>query len=242
MADINRVERRYLSSDYAEKNPTWDSDDSPWKAQLVHKTLQARGIVPTSLCEVGCGAGGVLAALRGLYPQCKLFGFDIAPHATRFWSQHATADIEFQVGDFLEINKQVYDVLLLLDVIEHLENPFEFLTSLHGAAKHFLFIIPLDLSALSVLREQPILDQRRNVGHIHYFTKNLALSLLRECGHEIVSWHYSGAAIFAPRRRWKTRLALLPRLIAYFFNKDWGVRALGGETLIVLTASAPRPG
>jgi cyclopropane fatty-acyl-phospholipid synthase-like methyltransferase len=194
---------------------------------------------PASLCEVGCGAGGVLAALRSFYPRCKLSGYDIAPDAARFWPQHVESDIEFRVGDFLEINEQVYDVLLLLDVIEHLENPFEFLSRLHGAAAYFLFIIPLDLSALSVLREKPLLNQRRNVGHIHYFTKNLALSLLRECGYEIKSWHYSGAAFHAPKRTWRTRLASFPRRIAYFLNKDWGVRALGGETLIVLASSVP---
>lgn len=232
-------ESRYLTSDYLAHNPTWDREDSPWKAQLVHDTLQAHEIVPVSLCEVGCGAGGVLAALRGLYPRCKLSGYDIAPDATGFWQQYVKSDIEFRVGDFLEINKQTYEVLLLLDVIEHLENPFGFLERLHGAATYFLLIIPLDLSALNVLREKPLLNQRRNVGHIHYFTKDLALSLLRECGYEIISWHYSGAAFHSPQRTWRTRLASFPRRIAYFLGKDWGVRALGGETLIVLASSAP---
>jgi hypothetical protein len=31
-----------------------------------------------------------------------------------------------------------------------------------------------------------------------------------------------------------TRLGSIPRILAYSINKDWGVRLLGGETLIVL--------
>lgn len=31
----DRVARRYLTGDYAEKNPDWDSADSPWKTRLA---------------------------------------------------------------------------------------------------------------------------------------------------------------------------------------------------------------
>jgi hypothetical protein len=37
--------------------------------------LQAHGMVPALLCEVGHVAGGVLAALRSLYSRCKLTGY-----------------------------------------------------------------------------------------------------------------------------------------------------------------------
>jgi len=28
---------KYMSDDYVEKNPSWDMEDSPWKAGYVHK-------------------------------------------------------------------------------------------------------------------------------------------------------------------------------------------------------------
>ena len=175
-----------------------------------------------------------MVELRQFYPQAELFGYEIAPDATKFWSDYAQEKIDFQLGDFLTINKRNYDVILLLDVIEHIADPFQFLSQLHGVARYYLLHIPLDLSAITVLREQPLLNVRHQVGHIHYFTKNLALSLVEECGYKIINWQYSGAAFNAARRTWKTKLASFPRAIAYNVNKDLGVRALGGETLFVL--------
>lgn len=228
------VGRRYLDGDYAEKNPHWDMEDSPWKAERVYSLLQQNGISPRRVAEVGCGAGGVLAELRRKLPEAELHGFDIAPAAARFWLQHKWANIEFTTGDFLGSGTAPFDLLLVLDVLEHLENPFEFLAQLRHRAERFVFHFPLDLSAVSVLRESPLLHVRDKVGHIHYFTKGLALALLAECGYEVLDWKYTGAAFTAPQRSWKTRLAGLVRRLAYAANKDVGVRLMGGETLMVL--------
>jgi hypothetical protein len=81
---------------------------------------------------------------------------------------------------------------------------------------------------------------RNKVGHIHYYTKDLALALLDECDYQIVDWFYTGAAFTSPQRTWKTRIASLPRRLVYAINKDAGVRLLGGETLMVL-ACARKP-
>jgi len=75
---------------------------------------------------------------------------------------------------------------------------------------------------------------RTKVGHIHYFTKRLALALLEDCGYDMLKWCYTGAAFTSPQRTWKLKLASLPRRLAYSMSKDWGVRFLGGETLMVV--------
>ena len=228
------VESRYISSQYLSCNPSWDIEDSPWKAKKVFDILSSAAPQPKTICDVGCGAGGVLAELRFFFPDCELFGFEIAPGAATFWRKHESKNIHFHLGDvFQEIDRR-YDVLLLLDVIEHLENPFDFLARLRTRADLFVFHIPLDLSAISVIREQPLLHGREKVGHIHYFTKEIALCLLRECNYDVVDWRYTEASVSGPRRGWKTRLASLPRRLAYSIHKDLGVRCFGGETLMVL--------
>jgi len=121
-----------------------------------------------------------------------------------------------------------------LDVFEHVPNPFDFLSQLQGRADYYVFHIPLDLNAISVIREAPLLYVREKVGHIHYYTKGLALALLEECGYQIMDWSYTGASFNAPQRALKTRLAQIPRHLVYAINKDMGVRLLGGETLMVL--------
>lgn len=233
------IDERYTGRNYEEQNPTWDAEDSPWKAKQVDAIIRRHQIPATHIAEVGCGAGGVLASLRETRPEAELYGFDIAPALTRFWDRHTHARICFELGDFLQVNHRHFDVILLLDVLEHLANPFDFLARVRGQADHFVFHFPLDLSASAVLRESPLLDVRRKVGHLHSFTKGLALALLAEAGYAVVDWQYTGAAFTAPQRNWKTRLAGAVRMIAYAANKDVGVRLLGGETLIVLARPTP---
>ncbi len=231
---------KYLTNDYLKSNPTWDIEDSVWKSEFVVSILNSIEFTPGSICDVGCGAGGVLAALRGSYPYASFFGFDIAPDAARFWPQHKALNISFHVGDFLTLNSRQYDILLVLDVIEHLSDPFSFLINLQCFSTYYLFHFPLDMSAINVVREKPILRQRKIVGHIHYFTKNLALSLLNECGYNIIKWSYTGATFNSPQRTLKTILASVPRRLAYTLNKDLGARIFGGETLFVLARKQDR--
>ncbi len=228
------VTTRYLLHEYASKNPTWDIEDSSWKAQQVLRMLQLHHLVPNTIVDVGCGAGGVVAELGASLPGTKLHGFDIAPDAAAFWPQYSHSNIRFTLGDFFDLGIQHYDLMLVLDVIEHLPNPFEFLVRARGRATYHLFHFPLDLSAVSVLRETPLINVRDKVGHIHFYTKNLAHALVCDCGYEIVDWFYTGAYLAAPRRSWKTRMATLPRRIAYAIDKDAGVRLFGGETMMLL--------
>ena len=223
----------YESGDYLANNPTWDEEDSGWKAAQVLKTFNRNRITPKSIVEVGCGAGGILASLHDALPEVKYSGFEIAPDASKFWEKHATKKIAFEVYDFLEKKTEHFDVLLLLDVIEHVPNPFAFLSALRGRADYYVFHIPLDLSAISVARESPLLMVRQKVGHIHYFTKGLALALVRESGFEVLDWFYTGASFTAPQTTWKGSLAKLPRRLIFGINRDMGVRLLGGDTLMV---------
>lgn len=228
------VRARYLGDAYKAHNPSWDEQDSPWKADLVRGMLQRHAVRPRRIVEIGCGAGGVLAALREAFPAAELSGFDIAPTAAEFWPRHATKGIRFTVGDFLASTHEGFDVVLLLDVVEHLANPFEFLARVRPRGRHFVFHFPLDLSALGVLRETPLLHAREKVGHLHYYTRSLALALLEECGYRVVEARYTGAAFTAPQRAWATRLAGVVRRAAFAVHHDLGARLLGGETLMVL--------
>ena len=226
--------KRYTSEAYLQANPSWDIEDSPWKVDQVVRMMRRHQIAPASIAEIGCGAGAILAGLRRHFPDAELYGYDIAPGAAGFWGRYASARIEFTLGDFFAYSHRQYDVLLVLDVIEHLANPFDFLARLSGHARYHIFHIPLDLSAMSVLREAPLVHVRQKVGHLHYYTKGLALATLEESGYQILDSCYTGAGFTAPQRGWLSRLASLPRRLVQAMAKDAGVRLFGGETLMVL--------
>lgn len=232
---------RYLGEDYGRANPSWDIEDSPWKVDQVVRMMRRHQIAPDSIAEIGCGAGAILAGLRSHFPDAELYGYDIAPGAAGFWGRYATARIDFSLGDFFQLSRRRYDVLLAFDVIEHLANPFDFLARLGGHASYHIFHIPLDLSAMSVLRETPLLRVRKKVGHLHYYTKGLALATLEESGYQVVDFCYTGAGFTAPQRGGLSMLASLPRRIVHAMAKDVGVRLFGGETLMVLARHRVMP-
>ncbi len=231
---MNDIRDRYLADNYLEQNPTWDIEDSDWKAGRVVSLLNQYGLKPEKVCEVGCGAGRILESLAKKYPKASFSGYDIAPSVAQFWEGISDKSIQLKVGNFFTADNEHYDIILLLDILEHVADPHEFLVKLKYRSDHMMIHFPLDLSALSVLREKPLLYVRRKVGHIHSFTKGLALELLEECGFEVLDWQYTGAAFSTPQAGLKTRIAQIPRRIVYMLNKDFGVRLLGGETLMVL--------
>ncbi len=233
-----KIESRYLDGAYLTHNPTWDREDAKWKARQVRHIIEKNSIIPQSVVEVGCGSGDILRSVRSFLDDATLVGYDISPQAQGFWVEDSgtrnSKGIEFHLGDFHALNTQQFDLLLMIDVFEHVRDPFTFLEESRKYARQFIFHIPLDLSAFSVLRGRPLLEGRRRVGHLHAYTKDLALETLTDCGYQIIDWFYTGASLNMPNRSFKTRIAHIPRLITGYLNKDFAVRLFGGETLLVL--------
>lgn len=139
------------------------------------------------------------------------------------------------MGDFLsrEANGP-YDLLLLIDVLEHMENPFDFLRRVASRANWLVLHIPLDLHAQGALRNSPLLRAYHQTGHLHYWNKDLALAFLREVGLEVIQWEYSAGAIELPATWVGQKLARWPRRFFFALAPDLAVRTLGGYSLLVL--------
>ncbi len=71
----------------------------------------------------------------------QMTGYVISPQAAQFWKQHneAGSAVEFQLVNFHEINVNKYDVLLMLDVFEHIRDPFSFLENSQRHAANIVF-------------------------------------------------------------------------------------------------------
>ena len=225
----------YESGTYLSNNPTWHEEDSPWKAKNVVKLLDRNGIRPTTVCEIGCGAGGILNCLASDYGDDVLFsGYEISPQAFALCEAKKRDNLRFFLTDLLDEDGEPYDVVMAIDVFEHVEDYFGFLRKLRARGKYKIFHVPLDLSAQTVMRGTPILRDRASVGHIHNFMKDTVLATLEDTGYEVVDHFYSKATFKLKNCGWEAALLELPRRICFPINQDLTVRTFGGFSLWVL--------
>ncbi len=234
MTFANSNESIYKTGEYLEKNPTYHVEDSAWKAGQILRMIAKHQLRPRSICEVGCGAGEILKQLQSSLPaDTQLCGYEISPQAFALCRERANDRLHFFCEDLLAVETETFELLLCLDVFEHIEDYFGFLRGLRAKATHKIFHIPLDLSVQWVWRRSPILLEREQAGHLHYFTKETALATLHDAGYEVVDWFYTPGAIANPRST-KARLASWPRRLLSSVNQDLVVRILGGYSLLVL--------
>lgn len=231
---------RYLDERYISANSDWHQDDSAWKFAHISNILDRNSLRPASLCEIGCGAGGIVELMARHLPDATVDGFEISPHAFAICQQRQAPNLTYTQGSPFDGGRH-YDVSMAIDVIEHVEDPFAFARSMGRISTHQVLHIPLDMNALAVARGWVIEDARNHIGHLHYFTKATALSLLDECGLEVVDHFYTPWAIDQAGKTLKKRLAAFPRKVAFGLAPDAIVRLVGGWSLMVLTRTRSAP-
>lgn len=236
---MSRILDFYLKGQYFKNNPTWDTADTGWKIQKLSGKIQAH--LPAQkarVLEVGCGSGELLKKLAAAMPQHSFHGWDIAPDAKRFWD-HNQANLSFEVGDILESKtSEKADIILLIDVLEHLADPGTFLEKLRPKGKYVAIHLPLDMTLVNLVFDQRLVRLRDSIGHIHYFTKALAEKLLQESGYEVILSEYSHAWKDSPHLR---PLGKLMRLFRWGLSKispTLNAKLLGGETLIMVARAS----
>ena len=225
----------YIDGAYINNVPLWHEKDSFWKASQIIKILKRNSIQPKSFCEIGCGAGEILSVLAKRYSNSNFIGFEISEHAFTMCEKKSTLNLKFQLKDItLSEDYEFYDIILAIDVLEHVEDIYGLLKTIKEKSNYKIFNIPLDLSVQSILRCSPIISLRKSVGHIHYFTKELALETLCDTGYEIIDHFYTAGSLEIKSKSLKSMMMKLPRKFSYFINKDFTVRIFGGFSLMVL--------
>jgi SAM-dependent methyltransferase len=228
---------QYESAEYLEKNPSWGAEDSPFKANQVVAMLRDHPIDLKRVAEVGCGAGEILRQLHDrLGAGVDYLGLDVSPQAIELAQPRATSRLSFRVGDIRDEPDDSFDLMLVMDVIEHVQDYFDLLETVKRKTQYTILHIPLDLSALSVLRPHSLVASHNTLGHVHFFVKETALMALADLGFEVTDWRYTTVFDMTHRPPGSRKLRLLNgcRRAVASLSPDLSAGLLGGYSLLVL--------
>ena len=228
----------YTGGEYLEKTRTWHAEDSPWKADQIAKIIVNSGLRPKTLVEVGCGAGKILEELskHPHFDSTRLAGYDISPQAIELCRDVNADNTEFVCRDlFDDDDVGPIDMLLAIDVFEHVPDYMGFLEKCQSKAEYKVYHIPLDVHVSSVLRNT-MMSARQSLGHLHYFTAETAIASVEDTGHEILDHFYTNGAMGLYRQHpsLKRAVANVPRWLFSKLSVPLSARLFGGYSLMVL--------
>jgi len=146
----------------------------------------------SSILDFGCASGGLIASLkaRGLN---KLKGTDISAWAIDYGITNYMLDAELEYFN-INLLRERFDVLLLLDVLEHIPDDTIIRTYLNIAnASRIVVRLPV-----SLVEGDPyvLMVSRNDKTHVQCHTKDWWESVFIECGYEIQEYIARDPAIW----------------------------------------------
>lgn len=150
------------------------------RVQRVLGILQ--GLAPTSLLDVGSGRGTFLWPLLDTFPELLVTSIDkedIRVRDIKAVNQGGVSNLSAEKMDITELSfeENSFDVITILEVLEHIPKPQEALNEAVRVAKNFV--------VLSVPTKED-----DNPEHIHLFNQNMLKNMFFEAGALSVRFDY----------------------------------------------------
>ena len=225
----------YNDRTYLKSNPTGHEEDAGFKVERIERLLKIHPIDFKQACEVGCGSGAILELMQKNYPENTTWkGYDISEDAISMAKKRENETLTFEIRDITKAESKDlnFDVMLIIDVIEHINDYFAFLDGIADKSRYFIFHIPLDMCVWSLLREGILIESKKRVGHIHNFSEDFIKSILEDHGFHILAQIYTEPV--AKVITVKHRIVTLARKILFFIFPKFCSKTLGGYSIMVL--------
>jgi 2-polyprenyl-3-methyl-5-hydroxy-6-metoxy-1,4-benzoquinol methylase len=169
---------------------------------------------PMRILEIGAASGATLRWLKKLYPEAETTGIELNPALLPELRQNADIAIISAVEDCMH-QLSSYDLILALDVLEHLPDSLGTLQKLCGLLERPLGQVIVSLPNVAHLSiSMPLLFKRRfeyqDAGildrtHLRFFTEASAVNLLNQAGLIVTRGIVTG--LQGPKSRLLNRLS-----------------------------------
>lgn len=180
----------------------------------------------SKVIEFGCGQGQTLKYLKEHRIANQTYGIENHPPSFKIAQNHVDNIWQADAQTFPIPKKLKFDLILLPDILEHLIDPWTFLTKLHKNTKpnteiivsipnvqHYTIIINL-LKGQWPYANSGIMDRT----HLRYFTKLSATQMFLDTNYQIITVKYNGGTLTS----WKSLLnSLSQNRIKPWFVSQW---------------------
>lgn len=151
--------------------------------------------------EVGCGTGTFLRSVKEYRPDLELFGCDISQTAINLAKENNQYPIHFETADALSLpyGDESFDVVVMMDVLEHLPNTKKALEEVRRILNKggiFHLLVPCEANFFSLYWFMWKMNlggnlKRKYAGHIQRLATNDVRKLLRDCDFSFVKQSFS---------------------------------------------------
>jgi O-antigen biosynthesis protein len=151
---------------------------------------------PGVVLDIGCGGGGTGRLIKEKFPGTKVIGIELNLHAAEQARQHLDLVICDNI-DTLELNEHIgsqhIDTVLLLDILEHLYDPWRALVRIHSWLDQGVRV----LASIPNIRNLGNLDELAggnwnygpngvlDITHLRFFTRASLRRLFEETGYVV---------------------------------------------------------
>ena len=190
--------------------------------------------------EIGCGTGATMKWLRNVRPVRYAVGIELFPEAAELAATAFDAVLTGSI-ESMDLPEGKFDLVIALDVLEHLVDPWRTLGRLHAILNengalvvslpnigHYSVSVPLLLRGRFDYGDEGLLDRT----HLRFFTTKTAIDLLTRSGLTVdkVKYVCRGPQIPSARARW---------FVLKFLTWILPMHLIGWQILIRLRATTP---
>ena len=180
----------YNDNSYLEKNPSLHTEDSKFKFQNIKRFLSSIEVKNNriKILDIGGGAG-IIGKLVLEYFQES--GIVVTFHSLDLSTQMLKIQLKNnpQIKKIIncsinECPKSNYDLVLMIDVIEHIEEKEDSAKILNKLGKNIIYNIPIEINFFDILKYLKSFfryykRQKKRWGHIHFFSFTSSQSFLK---------------------------------------------------------------
>jgi SAM-dependent methyltransferase len=187
--------RDFYEAEYSVTDPAEGARLGRWralggrsKASHVAALCDRTGLSPTTVVEIGCGDGALLAALSARGIGEVLDGFELSPTAAalaRKKEVDRVRRVEAYDGVHVPAADDAYELAVLSHVVEHVADPVPLLREARRVARHIVVEVPLEANR-SAARPAKRAEAAR-IGHLHAFDRAAVRALCSLAGLIVVA-------------------------------------------------------